>query len=207
MDPALSYNKWRFPISRSHRGLCFRSKQGRGQLLSSTEKVWLVPAGEMFSAGRSAPVQKSPSVGSCISHLQMNCAVAMDTAKEPLWSSPSADALSECARVCTLRELWFQQPSRAQPGTSPPPWQPPCTHLPSPGCVQHYSHRQHTCTLAVFTSGNIYLPTVMLMLITSGGAFNTEGIINPRYLKCLWFLLQSSHGRWPVGFLEHLLTF
>lgn len=27
--------------------------------------------------------------------------------KSPLWSSPSADAMSECAIVCTHRALWF----------------------------------------------------------------------------------------------------
>lgn len=36
---AVLQHEWRFSISTNHRGLCFGSKQGRGQLLCSTEKV------------------------------------------------------------------------------------------------------------------------------------------------------------------------
>lgn len=159
----------------------------------------------MFSAGRSAPVQKSPSVDSCISHLQINCAVAIETAQEPPCDPAPVQMPWVTVQVCAHTGCCgFSSPVWLSLGHSFPPWEPPCTHLASPGCVQNsptgsthvHKHREH-----LFTHSYAHFDNQCR-------SFQHRGyIINPRYLKYFSFLLHNSHETWPVVFLEHLFTF
>lgn len=153
----------------------------------------------MLSAGRSAPVQKSPSADACISHLQINCAV--DTAKEPPVIQPQ----------------WMQMPWVSVQGCAHSGvvvWDTPSSMAAS----LHTLGITWMCTALLPQAAHTYISSLHLRehLFTHSYAhfdnqcrsFQHRGyIINTRFLKYFWFLLQNSHGTWPAGFLEHLLTF
>lgn len=159
----------------------------------------------MLSAGRSAPVQKSPSVDSCISHLQINCSVAIETAQEPPVIQPQCRCHEWAAHP---GHCGFSSPVWLSLGHPFPPWQHPCTHLAPPGSVQHCSHRQHTHTKAVFTLREHLLIHSYAHFDNQCRSFQHRGnIINPRYPKYFWLLLHNSHGTWPRWLSRILIYF
>lgn len=159
----------------------------------------------MFSAGRSAPVQKSPSVDSCISHLQINCAV--DTAKEP----PVIQPQCRCHEwVCKGVHTQGVVVLAAQWGSG---WDIPFSLAAS----LHTLSITWMCTALLPQAAHTYISSLHLrehLFIHSYAHFDNQCrrfqhrgyIINPRYLKYFWFF--AAEFPWNVtSWLSRTLTY